>query len=103
MSVNGQVAQRLLEKEKLEKQDLVELIGARPFAEQTTYEQFLQGAGEKLEEAELPPGLRDWNREDKDKDTKEEKSDKHSEKPAHKTDEKAADKPVEKKILKEKA
>lgn len=56
---------KLLEKEKLDKSDIVELLGKRPFAEQSTYESYLEGTGkadEKEEGEKLPPGLRDWNR-----------------------------------------
>ena len=41
-----QVGQRLLQKEKLDKEDMVELLGPRPFTEQTTYEEFVEGTGE---------------------------------------------------------
>lgn len=40
-----QVAQRLLEKEKIDKQDMVDLLGERPFKEKTTYEEFVEGTG----------------------------------------------------------
>ena len=40
-----QVALRLLEKEKLDKDDMVELLGKRPFAEKSTYEEFVEGTG----------------------------------------------------------
>ena len=36
---------RLLEKEKLDKSDMVELLGQRPFAEKSTYEDFVEGTG----------------------------------------------------------
>ncbi|KAH9491637.1 AFG3-like protein 2 [Bulinus truncatus] len=39
------VALRLLEKEKLDKDDMVELLGKRPFAEKSTYEEFVAGTG----------------------------------------------------------
>ena len=42
------MAQRLLEKEKLDKDDMVELLGARPFAEKTTYEEFVEGTGKRV-------------------------------------------------------
>ena len=42
-----QVAQRLLEKEKLDKDDMVEMLGQRPFAEKTTYEEFVEGTGKQ--------------------------------------------------------
>ena len=40
------MAQRLLKNEKLDKDDMVELLGPRPFAEKTTYEEFVEGTGE---------------------------------------------------------
>ena len=43
-----QVAQRLLKNEKLDKDDMVELLGPRPFAEKTTYEEFVEGTGESI-------------------------------------------------------
>lgn len=41
-----QVALRLLEMEKVDKNDMVELLGKRPFAEKSTYEEFVEGTGE---------------------------------------------------------
>jgi hypothetical protein len=43
-----QVALRLLEKEKLDKDDMVELLGKRPFAEKSTYEEFVEGTGKEI-------------------------------------------------------
>lgn len=40
-----QVAKRLLEREKLDKDDMVQLLGPRPFSEKTTYEEFVEGTG----------------------------------------------------------
>lgn len=34
-----------MEREKIEKADLEELLGKRPFAEKTTYEEFVEGTG----------------------------------------------------------
>lgn len=39
------VALRLLEREVLKREDMIELLGARPFKEKTTYEEFVEGTG----------------------------------------------------------
>lgn len=48
VSILLQVALRLLEQEKLDKDDMVELLGKRPFVEKSTYEEFVEGTGQYI-------------------------------------------------------
>ncbi|GCB68636.1 hypothetical protein scyTo_0010429 [Scyliorhinus torazame] len=57
------VAERLLEKEVLDKSDMIDLLGPRPFSEKSTYEEFVEGTGSFEEDTTLPEGLKDWNQE----------------------------------------
>jgi len=53
------VALRLLEKEVLNREDMIELLGPRPFLEKCTYEDFVAGTGGEEEDTTLPPGFKE--------------------------------------------
>ena len=57
------LAERLLVQEVLEREDMLEVLGPRPWAEKTSYDDFVAGTGSREEDNSLPLGLQDWNKE----------------------------------------
>ena len=54
------LADKLLEKETIDRNDVVEVLGPRPFKELHTYEEQVANTREREEDLSLPPGLKHW-------------------------------------------
>ena len=60
------LALRLLEQEVLKREDMIDVLGARPFVEKSTYEEFVAGTGQFEEKSK---SLEEFEKETKEAST----------------------------------
>merc|ERR1712178_95578 len=62
------LAQKLIEKETIGRDEVVAVLGPRPFPEKYTYEELVKDTKEREEDLSLPPGLKHWEKSFKNSD-----------------------------------
>lgn len=62
------LAQKLMEKETIGRDDVVAVLGPRPHAEKYTYDELVKDTKQREEDLSLPPGLKHWEKSFKNSD-----------------------------------
>merc|ERR1711997_454526 len=62
------LAQKLMEKETIGRDDVVAVLGPRPHAEKYTYDEPVKDTKQREEDLSLPPGLKHWEKSFKNSD-----------------------------------
>lgn len=70
------VAEELLKKEVLDKDDMVRMLGDRPWGEKCSYEELVAGTGGDVEDISVPEGLKDFKKSLDEQSAEEEKQQK---------------------------